>query len=165
MTNARSTPPSGSPEPAPAWLWLSREGIIAGCTPAARVLGIADPAGLVGTALVGHLAWDITSQDPDWQQAQWEVLLAAAADQGLKVAAQLAPDVELLLRLEPAAGARRRILRHARPGACTRRLAAGARPRLPPRRRPRHRLARPARRRSASSLSTSCTAGPASRPR
>ena len=46
MTNARSTPPSGSPEPAPAWLWLSREGIIAGCTPAARVLGIADPAGL-----------------------------------------------------------------------------------------------------------------------
>ena len=119
MTNARSTPPSGSPEPAPAWLWLSREGIIAGCTPAARVLGIADPAGLVGTALVGHLAWDITSQDPDWQQAQWEVLLAAAADQGLKVAAQLAPDVELLLRLEPAAGPAGGYFATLAPGNCS----------------------------------------------
>lgn len=106
MTNARSNPAPGHAEetPPPAWLWLSREGIIAACTPAARMLGVADPATLVGTALVGHLAWDITSQDPDWQQAQWEVLLAAAADQGLRVAAHLAPEVELLLRLEPASG-------------------------------------------------------------
>lgn len=104
--SGRNLPPSGTSVKAadPAWFWLGRDGLIRASTSAAAVLGVTDAAALVGTPLVSHLAWDITSQEPDWQLAQWEVLLAAASDQDLKVAPQSAPETELVLRLRPGTG-------------------------------------------------------------
>ena len=40
---------------------------------------------LVGELLPNLFSFDVRSREPDWLQAQWEVLLAAAGDQGLRV--------------------------------------------------------------------------------
>ena len=86
----------------PGWLWLDPEGRIRACTPGAHVLGGGSPTALVGTPLASHLAWDVTSQDPDWQQAQWEVLRGNSVGRDLRVATSTDSEREVLLRLEAA---------------------------------------------------------------
>ena len=57
---------------------------------------------LVGETLPNLFSFDVRSREPDWLQAQWEVLLAAAGDQGvrLNLQPQAADNFEVMLRLE-----------------------------------------------------------------
>lgn len=71
-----------------ALLWLDAAGRIRSANAAARSLWRARDNPLVGESFVSLLAWDVTSGDPDWKQAQWEALVSAARDGTVQLQAQ-----------------------------------------------------------------------------
>ncbi|MBI2516874.1 MAG: PAS domain-containing protein [Opitutae bacterium] len=87
-----------------AVLVLDAHGRIELASPGAASLWQAKPAELAGDHLPNLFAFDVTSRDADWLQAQWEVLLAAALPQSipLKLQPKEAAAFDALLRLEPA---------------------------------------------------------------
>jgi len=90
-----------------ALLWLDPEGRIRFVNTAVRALWRADEAALVDSFLVDRLAWEITSTDLDWKQAQWDALRSAAC--GCAVRALVQPvgggdAIPVSLTLEPATG-------------------------------------------------------------
>jgi PAS domain S-box-containing protein len=87
-----------------AVLVLDAHGRIELASPGAGRLWQAKPTELAGDFLPNLFAFDITSRDADWLQAQWEVLLAAALPQSivLKLQPKEAATFDALVRLERA---------------------------------------------------------------
>jgi len=86
-----------------AVLVVDAMGKIEFASPAACRLWQAREAELVGDQLPNLFSFDITSQDPEWHHAQWEVLLAAAQPNPvpLKLQPKEHGPIEVRLRLEP----------------------------------------------------------------
>ncbi len=95
-----------SPRPAsalPALLTLDPAGRVTGANRAALTLWRLPAEALVGKPFATLLAFEITSSDPDFLEAQWDVLLTTGLDRETEVQVQPADGapVEQLLRLEP----------------------------------------------------------------
>lgn len=75
---------------------------------AAGALWQVDPARLAGTVFPNLFAFEITSQDPTWIEAQWEVLVASALDKVISLQAQPfeSGPLPVRLHLETAGGDR-----------------------------------------------------------
>ena len=80
-------PPSNDPS-ACAVLVLDGAGKVTTANTSARSLWQTDEAGLVGHLFAGLFAFEITSSDPEFLEAQWEVLLDSALDRSTPLQAQ-----------------------------------------------------------------------------
>jgi PAS domain S-box-containing protein len=85
-----------------AVLLLDAQGRVESASPGACRLWQARENELVGDHLPNLFLFEVTSRDPDWLAAQWEVLLAAALPQpvALKLQPKEAGTLDVLLRLE-----------------------------------------------------------------
>ncbi len=90
----------------PAVLVVDAQGRIELANAAAAALWQAKPAELVGDHLPNLFAFDVTSNEPDWLQAQWEVIQAAALTQPIPLQAQPkeAAAFDAVVRLEASGG-------------------------------------------------------------
>ncbi|MFI5335780.1 MAG: ATP-binding protein [Opitutales bacterium] len=89
-----------------AVLVLDGTGRIELASPGACRLWQATDKELVGDFLPNLFVFEVTSREPDWVQAQWEVLQAAALPRPLllKLQPKEAGTIDALVRLEPTAG-------------------------------------------------------------
>ncbi len=117
-----------------ALLVLDANGKVEVASESARQLWQAGENELVGDLLPNLFVFDIIAQDPDWVQAQWEVLVAAAATQPvpLKLSPREAAPFDVEVRIEKAAGATARYLAHIRVPQLEALAAAGPSERLAP---------------------------------
>ncbi|HWA10319.1 MAG TPA: PAS domain-containing protein [Opitutaceae bacterium] len=69
-------------------LFLDASGRIVAANSSARALWQAADAELVGEHFAGLFAFEVVSNEPDWLEAQWDVLLAAALEQPIPLKAQ-----------------------------------------------------------------------------
>jgi two-component system cell cycle sensor histidine kinase/response regulator CckA len=95
------TRPSGS-----AVLLVNGKGLIQAANASAGLLWGEPEGALVGRPLISLFSWDILSSDPDFLEAQWEIVLAGALDQDLTLPAQAknGQTTNVRLRLESPAG-------------------------------------------------------------
>jgi two-component system cell cycle sensor histidine kinase/response regulator CckA len=93
------------PQPC-AILLLDANGRVTGANTAARQLWQSD-RDLVGRDFPSLIQFEVVSDDPDWAEAQWDVLRSAALDQSIVLTAQpgSGEPFEILVRLEKPAGA------------------------------------------------------------
>ncbi|HXA80151.1 MAG TPA: PAS domain-containing protein, partial [Opitutaceae bacterium] len=101
-----STSAQASPAEAVAILMLDAAGRITLASAAARQLWQAGETELVGEAFPNLFFFEVTSREPDWLEAQWEVLLAAALDKAVALTAQPHESAhrEVTVRLEKIPG-------------------------------------------------------------
>ena len=81
--------------------------IVAANASAHRLWGVAEPT-LAGRALASLFVFEVTSTDPEFLEAQWDVLLASALDRSATLAIQptgAAASREVRVRLEKSLGA------------------------------------------------------------
>jgi two-component system cell cycle sensor histidine kinase/response regulator CckA len=90
----------------PAVLLLGASGRITTANASARALWQAGDAELIGEHFAGLFVFEITSQDPDFLDAQWEVLVSAASSKPitLQALAREGAPREVEVRLEPTTG-------------------------------------------------------------
>ncbi|MGA3006530.1 MAG: PAS domain-containing protein [Opitutaceae bacterium] len=89
LKSAASTPSSrATPGEATAVLILEAAGRITLASTAAHHLWQASDTELIGEAFSNLFFFEVTSREPDWLEAQWEVLLAATLDQAVTLTAQ-----------------------------------------------------------------------------
>jgi two-component system cell cycle sensor histidine kinase/response regulator CckA len=116
-------PPSASlrqpPAEEAALLALDAAGRITLASTAARKLWQTGDTELIGEALPNLFFFEVTSREPDWLEAQWEVLLAAALDQTVPLTAhpREGAPCDVTVRLEKLPGATPAYLAHVRPAA------------------------------------------------
>ncbi|MES1167289.1 MAG: PAS domain-containing protein, partial [Pseudomonadota bacterium] len=67
---------------------LGANGIITAANASARSLWQTAESELVGEHFAGLFAFDVVSNEPDWLEAQWDVLLSAALEQSIPLQAQ-----------------------------------------------------------------------------
>lgn len=105
-SDTAASPPRPASAPLPALLILDASGRVAGANRGAESLWRRPAAGIVGQPFATLLAFEITSQDPDFLEAQWDVLLSTALDRETRVQVQPGegPPVDVRLRLEAQAG-------------------------------------------------------------
>ncbi len=86
-----------------AVLVLDRAGRIVAANPSARLLWQTGPNELLGDAFASLFAFEVTSTDPEFLEAQWEVLLASALERTATLTAQPREQAprEVRVRLEP----------------------------------------------------------------
>jgi len=101
-----STSATQRPSALAALLVLDADGKVELASQAARQLWQAGENELVGDLLPHLFVFDVIAHDADWLQAQWEVLVAAAATQPvpLKLSPREAAPFDVEVRLEKAAG-------------------------------------------------------------
>jgi two-component system cell cycle sensor histidine kinase/response regulator CckA len=87
-STASSLSTRASPAEAVAVLALDAGGRITLTNAVARQLWQAGETELIGEAFPNLFFFEVTSREPDWLEAQWEVLLAASLDQTVKLTAQ-----------------------------------------------------------------------------
>lgn len=89
-----------------AQLALNAKGHIVQAGAGAGRLWQTDPAKLAGMPLPTLFSFEIVSADPEWAEAQWDVLLASALDRSISLEAQPfeSGPTKVLLRIETAAG-------------------------------------------------------------
>ena len=89
---------------APAVLVLDAAGLITAASASARTLWQTGDAELVGEHFASLFAFEVVSSSPDWLEAQWDVLLAAASEQAIPLTAQPREDAPrpVKVRLEKA---------------------------------------------------------------
>jgi len=111
-----TTAPGSTAAALGAFLLLDANGRVEAASEAARQLWQAGENELVGDLLPGLFVFDVIANDPDWVQAQWEVLVAAAASQPvpLKLSPREAAPFDVLVRIEKAAGTAARYFAHIR---------------------------------------------------
>ena len=104
---ATSASTQASPAQVVALLTLDANGRITLASTTARQLWQAGETELVGEAFPNLFFFEVTSREPDWIEAQWEVLLAAALDQTVTLTAQPHESAhrEVTVRLEKIPGA------------------------------------------------------------
>ncbi len=105
MNVSRPISPSAAdtaPIQSTAVLVLAADGRIVLANQAACTLWQAAERDLVGDSLPNLFVFDVTSREPDWLQAQWEVLLAATEAQAVMLPLQPKKSAafDILLRLE-----------------------------------------------------------------
>jgi two-component system, cell cycle sensor histidine kinase and response regulator CckA len=90
-----------------AILLLDAAGKVTGSNSAARHLWQMNDDELIGEFFPRLIQFEIVSSEPDWAQAQWEVLLESTLDQSAAVTAQPrdGSPVDVLMRLEKLPGA------------------------------------------------------------
>lgn len=100
-----------------AHLTLNASGRVLQANAGAGRLWQTEVAKLAGMPLPSLFCFEIVSADPEWAEAQWDVLLSAAQDRTITLQAQpFEPGpVDVQLRLEAAAGGRRGLLCHRHP--------------------------------------------------
>jgi PAS domain S-box-containing protein len=100
-TSSRSLPPDFC-----AVVALDASGRVTGVNSSAHALWQASEPELLGEAFAALFAFEIVSHDPDFLEAQWEVLLASALDRDTSLSAQPreGPSREVRVRLEKASG-------------------------------------------------------------
>jgi PAS domain S-box-containing protein len=103
---ATSTSSEASPADAVAVLTLDAAGRITLASAMARQLWQAGETELIGEAFPNLFFFEVTSREPDWLEAQWEVLLAAALDKTVTLTAQPHESAhrEVSVRLEKIPG-------------------------------------------------------------
>jgi two-component system cell cycle sensor histidine kinase/response regulator CckA len=103
---ATSASTQASPLQAVAVLTLDASGRITLANATARQLWQAGETELIGEAFPHLFFFEVTSREPDWIEAQWEVLLAAALDQTVTLTAQPHESAhrEVTVRLEKIPG-------------------------------------------------------------
>jgi len=103
---ATSAPTQASPAQAVAVLTLDASGRITLANATARQLWQAGETELIGEAFPHLFFFEVTSREPDWVEAQWEVLLAAALGQTVTLTAQPHESAhrEVSVRLETIPG-------------------------------------------------------------
>lgn len=92
---------------APVWLALSETGQIVSANAAAGNLWVRNPAELIGRPFVSLFAFEIVSDDPDFLEAQWEIVQSTAVAQQLALSIKLhenATPIDVRVELEAAAG-------------------------------------------------------------
>jgi len=102
--NPPTTPPSF---PEAALLVLDATGTVRAANDAAGRLWQTAPADLAGQIVVSLFAFEVTSNDPGWQESQWEVLIATSLGRSLKLQAQPfepVPAVDVRIELQAAHG-------------------------------------------------------------
>ncbi len=114
MNESSSAPATGSAstaqapsEPACAVLVLDATGRITAANATARALWQTGANELVGDAFAALFAFDVTSNDPEFLEAQWEVVLASALDKATTLNARPREGAprEVRVRLEKLLGA------------------------------------------------------------
>jgi PAS domain S-box-containing protein len=106
-TSSPSSKDNGSPSrPISALLTLDASGRVRTANDDAVSLWQTDPASLAGIPIVNLFAFEITSSEVGWQEAQWEALLATAVTTAVPIQARTFASsvVEVLLRIHPAHG-------------------------------------------------------------
>jgi two-component system, cell cycle sensor histidine kinase and response regulator CckA len=103
---ATSASTQASPVEVVAVLTLDAAGRITLASATARQLWQAGETELIGEAFPNLFFFEVTSREPDWLEAQWEVLLAAALDKTVKLTAQPHESAhrEVSVRLEKVSG-------------------------------------------------------------
>ncbi len=111
-------------------LVLDAGGRITLASAGARKLWQTSDTELIGEAFPHLFFFEVTSREPDWLEAQWEVLLAAALPQAVPLTAQPreAAPCEVIVRLEKLPGATPAYLAHVRPASAAADAAAPAPP-------------------------------------
>lgn len=89
-----------------AVLLLDRNGAITATNGTARQLWQAGDRELVGESFASLIEFDVVSADPEWAQAQWEVLLENTIDQTAPLTAlpREGSPIDVLVRIEKQAG-------------------------------------------------------------
>jgi two-component system cell cycle sensor histidine kinase/response regulator CckA len=105
----------------PAVLWLEANGRIAAANASALRLWQAAESELIGEHIAALFAFEVTSKEPDFLDAQWDVLMAAGLDQPIPLKAQPreGAPLDVTFRLEK--------ITAAQPGFCCM-VEAGAQP-------------------------------------
>ena len=100
-------PPAASPAVAVAVLLLDATGCVTAVNASARALWKLADAALIGRPFASLFTFEIVSDEPDWQQAQWDVVLATTLDRAaiLSVQPLQSAPLEQSVRLESALGA------------------------------------------------------------
>ncbi len=83
INSGRVTPPES-----PAVLLLNAGGVITTANASARTLWQTAEAELIGEYFASLFSFDVVSNEPDWLEAQWDVLLSAALEQSIPLKAQ-----------------------------------------------------------------------------
>lgn len=99
---AKNVPPSGC-----AILLLDADGRVTSANSGALQLWPGEPK-LLGENFASLIQFEVVSDDPDWAQAQWDVLLSAALDQSIPLTAQPrhgGAALDILVRIEKGPGA------------------------------------------------------------
>jgi len=107
QTSSPSSKETGSPaQPGAALLTLDASGRVRTSNDAAGYLWQTDPASLIDIPIVNLFAFDVTSSDEGWQEAQWEALLAIAVTSPSPLQARTfgSSFIDVLLRIYPAHG-------------------------------------------------------------
>jgi PAS domain S-box-containing protein len=127
---AMSASAQASPAEGVAVLTLDAAGRITLASAAARQLWQAGETELVGEAFPNLFFFEVTSREPDWLEAQWEVLLAAALGKAVPLTAQPHESAhrEVTVRLEKIPGAAPAYLAQVMPAAATSPASAAALP-------------------------------------
>lgn len=104
-----STPSPGTARSAGATavFTLDRSGTILSANAGAGNFWQTESTELVGKPFVSLFAFEVTSDDPDMLEAQWDVLCSSAVEQRIPLAIQLVeggPQTEVRVELESAAG-------------------------------------------------------------
>ncbi|HXB01691.1 MAG TPA: ATP-binding protein [Opitutaceae bacterium] len=132
--NLKSIAPSpsaqASPAEAVAILTLDAAGRITLASAMARQLWQAGETELVGEAFPNLFFFEVTSREPDWLEAQWEVLLAAALEKSVALTAQPHESAhrEVTVRLEKISGGTPAYLAHVMPADAPAPASAAALP-------------------------------------
>jgi two-component system cell cycle sensor histidine kinase/response regulator CckA len=107
LKSIASSASTASPAGNAAVLVLDANGRITLASAVARQLWQAGETELIGEAFPNLFFFEVTSREPDWIEAQWEVLLAAALGQTVTLTAQPHESAhrEVTVRIEKIAGA------------------------------------------------------------
>ncbi|HNC23577.1 MAG TPA: ATP-binding protein [Opitutaceae bacterium] len=97
-----STAPADLPSGSCAVLVLDEAGRVTAANASAAALWGRPAAELAGTAFAGLLSFEVTSNEPDWLEAQWEIVVATALDQSARLAIlpQGGATRDMIIRLE-----------------------------------------------------------------